>query len=98
MGGDCARQGKVVPTSCPVLWEQSPYVHSADCLLNLKKLVDGASVCQGNSDADLLNFMNRHGGQITSIPGHVSLYIASEPLPTVRHTDCEMLYSGSHRC
>ena len=92
-------QGKVVPTSCPVLREQSPYVHNADSLLQLMKLVDRASVCQGNSDADFIELCKQRGGQITSIPGHVSSYIASEPSPTVRHTDCEMLCSqGSHRC
>ena len=62
MEGDCARQGKVVPTSCPVLWEQSPYVHSADCLLQLMKLVDGASVCQGNSDTDFIELCKQRGG------------------------------------
>ena len=91
-------QGKVVPSSCPVQWEQSPYVYSVDCLLQQVKLVDGATVCQGNSDPDFTDLCKHRGGQITSNPGHVSAYIDSEPLQTARHTDCEMLCNGNHRC
>ena len=91
-------EGKVVPSSYPVQWEQSPYVYSVDCLLQQVKLVDGATVCQGNSDPDFTDLCKHRGGQITSNPGHVSAYIDSEPLQTARHTDCEMLCNGNQRC
>ena len=48
--------------------------------------------------ADFTELCKHHGGQITSIPGHVSAYFASERSPTVWHTDCEILCSRSHRC
>ena len=56
-------RGKVVPSSCPLLREQSPYVYSVECLLQLVKLVDGAMVCQGNSDPDFTELCKQRGGQ-----------------------------------
>ena len=60
MGGDCAREGgsfKLPSTTGTIA------VCVQRRVLQLVKLVDGAMVCQGNSDPDFTELCKQRGGQ-----------------------------------
>ena len=61
MEGDCARQGKVVPTSCPVLWEAA-LCAQCQLLVATDEVSGWSKLCQGNSDTDFIELCKQRGG------------------------------------
>ena len=91
-------QGKVVPRSCRVLQQLPMYQKDLTSVIGVMKVLNGAKVCEGNSDESFVTLCEQRGNKIKSISGDVSAYIDTEPLRTVRHSQCELLCSSTQRC